>query len=153
MKGSSKRETEKPEAVLNLKTVQKMLPLVQHILEDIVARRSRLEKLAPEQDNLDRFRRDLSWPERQRRYALQDESAGHLREIENALEELTGLGVVLLSPTEGRVGFPTRVNDRAAFFSWKPGEEGLQSWHFAEETTCRPIPQSWLKEISYTGKS
>jgi len=153
MKGSSKRAAEKPDAVLNLKTVQKMLPLVEHILSEVLARRRRIDQLAPEQDNLDRFRLDLSWPERQRRYALQEETASHERELSTAMEELTNLGVVLLSPTEGRVGFPTRVNDRAAFFSWQPGDEGLRNWHFAEETTPRPIPQSWLKEISYTGKS
>lgn len=153
MKGSSKRESERSEGVLSLKTVQKMLPLVQRILDDLLVRRRRLEKLSPEQQNLDRYKNDLSWPERQRRYSLQEEAAGHQREIDSDLEELSSLGVVLLDPADGRVGFPTRVNDRAAFFSWRPGEDGLHSWHFAEETACRPIPQSWLKEISYTGKS
>jgi hypothetical protein len=150
---SSKRSSEKPDTILSLKTVQKMLPLVERIMGDILVRRQNLAKLVPEQDRLDRFKVDLSWPERQRRYELQLESASHQRELDTAMEELTGLGVVLLDPSEGRVGFPTRVNDRAAFFSWRVGDEGLRSWHFAEETNCRPIPQSWLKEISYSGKS
>src|SRR5947209_14941861 len=37
------------------------------------------------------------------------------------------------------------VNDRRAFFSWQPGEDGIRSWHFVEESASRPIPPAWLK--------
>jgi hypothetical protein len=131
--------------VLNLPTAQRMLPLVQRIVTDILDRQASLDRLQPEQDRLDRNKRALSWPQRQRRYQVREEIAGAESELENAFLELGELGVELLDPVAGRVGFPTVVNERAAFFSWKPGEEGISGWHFAQETKCRPIPPAWTK--------
>jgi hypothetical protein len=59
--------------------------------------------------------------------------------------------VTLLDDDQGRVGFPTMVNNRRAYFSWRLGEDGLHSWHFAEESACRPIPAAWLKELTLSG--
>jgi hypothetical protein len=148
--------SEKPErgdVILSLSTAQRMLPLVQHIVEDIRSSQEALARLAPEQEQLFRVRRSLAWPERQRRYQIQEEIAGAERRLSEAHEEMQGLGLTLLDAEIGRVGFPTLVNDRRAFFSWQPGEEGLQSWHFAEESMCRPIPAAWMREISLARKS
>jgi hypothetical protein len=60
---------------------------------------------------------------------------------------------MLLDNEQGRVGFPTMVNDRRAYFSWHTGEDGLHSWQFADEDVTRPIPLAWLKEISFSGKA
>lgn len=126
-------------------TVQRMLPLVERIVQDILAGQKHIEGLALEQGRLERNRRQLLWPQRQRRYQLNDELTVAERELQAAMLELQVLGVALLDPEVGRIGFPTVVDQRRAFFSWKPGEKGLHSWHFAEETACRPIPPSWLK--------
>ncbi len=134
--------------LFNLPTVQKMLPLVHRIVEDFLQREHHLSDLRPEQHKLERQKRQLPWNERKRRYAIQDEISLEEREIEANQEELQDLGVVLLDAELGRVGFPTMVNNRPAFFSWHVGEKGVQSWHFAEETVCRPIPSSWLNELS-----
>ncbi|MCC6417022.1 MAG: DUF2203 family protein [Gemmataceae bacterium] len=146
---------ERREPAMSLATARRMLPLVQRIIEDILADRKALVRLQPEQERLDRHRRDLSWPERQRRYQVRDEIAALERRLQEAGSELQSLSLSLLEPVAGRVGFPTIVNDRRAYFSWRPGEETIRSWHFAEETACRPIPPSWLKvsDISLTGKS
>jgi hypothetical protein len=125
-----------------------MLPLVQRIVEDFLIAQKSLARLQPEEEILDGKKRSLDWPGRQRRYRLKEELAYTENLLLAAREELEVLGVVLLDPDVGRVGFPTMVNNRQAFFSWRPGEEGLHSWHFAEETQCRPIPPAWLKEIS-----
>jgi hypothetical protein len=141
------------EVVLSLKTVQKMLPLVARIVDDLLDGQRALVRLHPEAEILDRRKRTLDWPSRQRRYRLKEEIA----HIENGLlaarDELEMLGVVLLDPESGRVGFPTIVNNRKAFFSWQQGENGLHSWHFEEETQCRPIPPAWLKEITVTAST
>lgn len=143
---------ERGEVVLSLKTVQRMLPLVQRIVEDFLDNQKTLCRLQPEEEMLDRRKRTLDWPGRQRRYRLKDEIAKVDCTIAAALAELEELGVVLLDGEIGRVGFPTMVNNRKAFFSWQPGEDGLHSWHFAEESVCRPIPSAWLKEISMIAK-
>jgi hypothetical protein len=141
--------------ILSLNAAQRMLPLVQRVVEDILADRKALEGLAPEQARLDRHKRDLVWQERQRRYQLQEEAATVENHMDNAVEELHTLGLKVLEPDVGRIGFPTLVNDRRAFFSWQPGEETLHSWQFAEETVSRPIPPQWweVEESSVSGRN
>ena len=143
---------ESPEVAFTLKTVHKMLPLVQRIVDDILQRERALQSLEPEQARLDRQKRGLAWPQRQRRYQLQDDFAKAERDLNEVRDELAGLGVVLFDDESGRVGFPTMVNNRRAYFSWHLGEEGLHSWHFAEENAARPIPAAWLKELSFAAK-
>lgn len=136
------------EIFLSLSMAQRMLPLVQRIVEDALHNQQVLERLHPEQEKLDRQRRQLAWPERQKRYQLREEVNQAERSLQDSLDEMQALGVALLDPDIGRVGFPTLVNDRRAYFSWRPGEDGLHSWHFAGESVCRPIPSSWLREVA-----
>jgi hypothetical protein len=145
---------ERRDIVLNLITANKMLPLVQRVADDIVACQKIIDRLQPEQDRLDRHKRELVWQERQRRYQVHEEINVAEARLQAAVDELRDLGLSLLDTDTGRIGFPTLVNDRRAFFSWLPGEEMLRSWHFAEETGCRPIPASWWKvtETSLSGK-
>jgi hypothetical protein len=143
---------ERGEVVLSLKTVQKMLPLVQQIAVDIVNSRHAIARLQPEEARLDRQRRNLDWPMRHRRYEVKEEIAKADKEFEVAQAELHNLGVALLDELVGRVGFPTMVNNRRAFFSWRPGDEGLKTWRFVDEDTERPIPASWLKELTLANK-
>jgi len=146
---------ERRDTVMSLVTARRMLPLVERVVRDILDQQIILDRLNPEQDRLDRHRRDLVWLERQRRYQIREEVAVAEKHMRGALDELQGLGLALLDADTGRIGFPTIVNDRRAFFSWQPGEENIRSWHFVEEGTCRPIPASWLKagEISLMGKN
>ena len=158
MSGSKENATsgapdKRGEVILNLSTVQRMLPLVEKIVQDILASQKSVEVLTPEQDRLSRQKRTLDWPQRQRRYQIDDELQAHDRQFQDAVLELQGLGVELLDGEIGRVGFPTLVNNRRSYFSWKPGDDGLKFWHFAEEDNRRPIPASWLQEIHQSGKN
>jgi hypothetical protein len=141
----------RPDAVLNLKTVHKMLPLVRGIVADLLDRHHHIAALQPQEARLHRQRRSLDWAQRKQRYLLQSDIATHDSGMQDALEELNQLGVVLLDAEEGRVGFPTLVNNRPAFFTWRPGEDGPHTWQFAEENVARPIPAAWLQEISLSG--
>ncbi len=143
---------ERSEVILNLKTVQKMLPLVQQIAQDIVVNHRAIERLQPEEERLDRQRRDLDWPKRQRRYEVKEELAKAEKELEIAAAELRDLGLGVLSELDGRIGFPTMVNNRRAFFSWHPGDDSIQTWRFADEDVDRPIPPTWLKELGFASK-
>ncbi len=133
-------ESSHSDKVLNLRTVQKMLPLVKRIADDVVQCQRELNRLEPQEQRLQREKRTLTWVQRQGRYRLQDEMAHHDRILQDAVDELRDLGVVLLDSVDGRVGFPTLVNNRAAYFTWKPGDDGLHSWQFVEENVTRPIP-------------
>jgi hypothetical protein len=122
-----------------------MLPLVGRIARDIVSHHARLARLQPEQDRLDRRRHTLSWPERSRRYQLQEEIHVIDTELRAARSELDTLGIALLDPACGLVGFPTVVNDRRAFFSWQPDEQGLNFWNYAGDRVRRPVPEHWTR--------
>lgn len=122
-----------------------MLPLVGHIVNDVLERRRRLARLVPEKASLDRKRRNLAWPERSRRYQLQEDIAAAEQQLQSVLAEMENLGAVLLDSDTGLVGFPTIVNNRPAFFSWRPGENGLLYWQHEEDGLRRSIPAAWIK--------
>jgi len=151
--GASEKSS-RHEVVVNLATANRMLSLLRPVIDDLLSGQKHLAELQPEQDRLDRQRRSLSWPERARRYQLREEVTAIEQDLLDTLAELEVLGVELIDPDEGRVGIPTLVNDRAAFFSWRPGEETVRFWHFAGEVSRRPIPPSWHKQadIQLMGK-
>jgi hypothetical protein len=133
------------ETILTWAAANRMLPLVRLIVEDLTASLNRLARIQPEIDGLDRHRRTLTWPERSRRYALQEEIAVHERKASDARAELNGLGLTLIDADLCEIGFPTMVNNRKAYFSWRPGEQAIGYWHFVDESDRRPIPATWTK--------
>jgi hypothetical protein len=124
---------------------QAMLPLVGRIAADVRRLHERLAQLRPELSRLERARLALAWPQRARRYQLQEEVAAAEAELHSTVAELEQLGAAVLDGAAGLVGFPTVVNDRRAFFSWQPGEEGLRYWNYAGDRLRRPVPAAWTK--------
>jgi hypothetical protein len=137
--GKPRRRT----TVLDLSTARRMLPLVRGIVADIQDKLQVIDRLTPVQENLDRHRRDLVWAERCNRYRVHDDLNAAERGIRDALAELNRLGVTLLDPVDGEVGFPTRVHDRSAFYTWRPGEDTVAHWSFEGEGFRRAIPAEW----------
>lgn len=128
---------------LDLNTAKRMLPLVRSIISDIVTIHRHLGELTPEQERLERNRRELDWNDRQRRYTLMDEIRSTEKSLSRAVNELNTLGLKLVDLKDGQVDFPTRINGRPAAFSWKFGESSLNFWHYAGEQNRRPIPADW----------
>jgi hypothetical protein len=122
-----------------------MLPLVGRIVADLVRGHEQLAQLRAEQERLDSRRQTLAWPERSRRYQVQEERTAVEKELHEVYAELEILGVAVLHGPSGLVGFPTIVNDRRAFFSWRPGEEDLAYWNFAGDPVRHLVPESWTK--------
>jgi hypothetical protein len=142
--GEKVRRKKRP---VDLTTARRMLPLVQRIVVDIVHDAQELNKFTFEQEGLDRNKTDLSWPERQRRYTVQSEVDRLKSRLEEEKRELDSLGAVLFNPpTVGLIGFPTTINDRPAYFSWRLGEEGLKYWHFEGEEKSRELIPANLEE-------
>jgi hypothetical protein len=129
---------------LDLPTVRQMLPLVKSIVADIVDRRSHLNRLHPEQETLERHRRDLAWQERARRYQVQEEIVATEGAYKQAVHELRELGLAIVDVNRGRVAFPTRINGRPAVFTWEPGEDSVSFWSYEDEELRRPIPSEWV---------
>lgn len=129
--------------VLTWAAAQSMLPLVRQIVADILRHGERLASLRPEKGRLDRARLSLAWPERRRRYQLTEEIGHAEAALSAARAEMDGLGLALIDADLGQVGFPTIVNNRRAYFSWRPGDDDLGYWHFNEGTQRRRVPESW----------
>jgi hypothetical protein len=127
-----------------------MLPLVSRIAADLVQHENRLAALSPEKARLDARRRQLDWAGRSRRYHLDQEIAAIEGELRQCRSELQSLGVSVLDPRTGLVGFPTIVNDRRAFFSWQPGEAALACWNYAGDSDRQPVPESWTRPVRET---
>ena len=130
-----------------------MLPLVGPIAQDIARLKARLDRLHSELTHLEKIRLHLDWPMRARRYQVEEEIAAVQVELAQVQAELTNLGLVVLDPEIGLVGFPTLVNERRAYFSWHPGEEQLCYWSYADESARRPVPEDWtLSEPTRIGR-
>jgi hypothetical protein len=129
--------------VLDLNTARAMLPLVQHIVTEIVDLHQQLDRLMPEQELLDQSRRVLDWRGRQRRYSVQEEINQTEQRMQKAVHELDTLGLNLTDRASGEVDFPTKINGRTASFAWTLGENGLNHWRYGGENLRRPIPDDW----------
>lgn len=145
---AGKPRRNKKEITLDLYTARQMLPLVKHIVSDIVGVQESLVRLTPELARLDRHRRDLAWQERQRRYQVGDEIQAAEKVMNHAVGELSELGVNLVDPEMGVVEFPTKINGRPAVFTWRFGEDQMSFWHYQGEEQNRPIPNDWEKNSS-----
>lgn len=142
------KQTGRTEPLFELPTVIKMLPLVRQIAADLTASRVELVKFRSEGDRLDRQRHDLTWPERQRRYAVHDSINEAERRVRSLVNELENLGVVVIDVSTAQLGFPTIVNNKLAFFSWLPGEESVGHWHYDDDfSRRRPVPEAWYKPL------
>src|SRR5262245_28247530 len=106
-----------PPRLLTWQASKAMLPLVGRAAQDIVTHTGDLLALKSELAELDARQRQLSWPERRRRYELAEKVTSTEIELKKAIAELDSLGVALLDGTTGLVGFPTMVNQRRAFFN------------------------------------
>lgn len=134
------------ENLMTWEAAHAMLPLVSRVSADVLTCQARLDRLATEKESLDATRLKLAWPRRERRYEVDREIATRLAELDGLRNELQGLGVTLLDAGSGLIGFPTIVNDRRAFFSWKPGEVGLAWWNYLGEKERFAVPSSWTKD-------
>jgi hypothetical protein len=134
------RRKDKP---VDLNTARRMLPLVSRIAADIVQDSKALDRFRFELNGLDREKTHLSWPERERRYAVQGEVDRLQKTLEEQKKELDLIGAVLVNPIAGQVDFPTLVNGRPAYFSWQIGDKSVEYWHFDDEEARRPIPPNW----------
>jgi hypothetical protein len=139
------------ERILTWDACVAMLPLVSRIAQDVVDLAGRLDRLRAELGDLDKRRKDLNWPQRARRYQVEDEIVAVEGARRAVCAELDALGVALLDSGRGMVGFPTLVNDQRAFFCWVPGEETVSYWNYATDRIRRRVPADWTRPVKESG--
>lgn len=123
-----------------------MLPLVRRIVDDLMASDRQLLLIEEKRDLLFQKRASLDWKGRSDLYHSQDEIKRLSSHLRGLLVELEQVGITLLDAERGMIGFPTLVNNRRAFFTWRPGEAGIEWWCYSCEPDRRHVPQSWKKE-------
>ncbi|MEY4392929.1 MAG: hypothetical protein RL595_178 [Planctomycetota bacterium] len=132
--------------IMTLENAETMLPLASRVAEDLKVISSRVRLLRSEKNFYDKKKKKLNWKERRRAYEVTDELYFSELTLENIMVELKAIGVEPLIPELGLVGFPTLVNNRKAYFSWKPGEPCICYWNFSEELNRRPVPPTWYQD-------
>ena len=132
--------------IMTLETAESMLPLASRVAEDLKVVSSRVRLLRAQKNFYEKKKNTLNWKERRKFYEVTDELFVTEMTLENTLTEIKNIGVEPLVPELGLIGFPTLVNNRKAFFSWKPGEPCVSFWNFSEELNRRPVPPTWYLE-------
>lgn len=101
------------------------LPLVRHIVADLVTHARRWEE-AVRQVELASHDNVLDNAEAER---WQRETQRLAAEIEGYVSELTELGVEVRALDTGLVDFPGTLDERDVYFCWMLGESAVTHWH------------------------
>jgi hypothetical protein len=124
--------------LISIDEANRMLPLLRHIVRDIVTsweqiiyKRTELECLEkgvepasacpspdPRESTLENLKQDLNY--------LIDRINSYIREVED-------LGCFVEEFKRGIINFPCLLNGRKVFLCWKPDEERVSHWHELDE--------------------
>src|SRR5206468_3062673 len=85
-----------PDRVLTWQASRAMLPLVSRVAHDLACLHERLRGWYAELAQLEKNRRTLDWPQRRRRYQLEEDVAAAEAEARTLAAEVEALGVALL---------------------------------------------------------
>ena len=139
--------------LVTIDEANKMLPLVQNVVEDIVRiwdsiiqKRTELECLEKNptheegidlQGTAQSLKQDLN--------ACIDRINGYIREIED-------LGCFVQEFKRGVINFPTLYVGRKVFLCWRPGDEEVRYWHeldeaFTERTPIRDFRDFFFQRV------
>lgn len=139
-----------------LQDAEALAPLVRAILRDITSAHSATVHHRHRCELLHDCRHSKRYEVRRQYYESQAKLRAAERQFEELKEELEDLGVVLLDPVRGIVGFPFRLatksaqtKSRRAYFLLKLADDansGLRVWKRAGERHEHPIPKLWQEK-------
>lgn len=120
------------------------LPLVRHIVGDIMAQYVRWQELVREFEGAAaNSRADMPDP---RAEQLQRQAQSLAADIESFVAELAALGVQFKGYDLGLVDFPSEIDGRPVLLCWRFGEPSIAFYHDAESGYAgrRPLPSAAL---------
>lgn len=120
------------------------LPLVRHIVGDIMAQYVRWQELVREFEGAAaNSRADMPDP---RAEQLQRQAQSLATDIESFVAELAALGVQFKGYDLGLVDFPSEIDGRPVLLCWRFGEPSIAFYHDAESGYAgrRPLPSAAL---------
>jgi hypothetical protein len=111
--------------VFTVDEANRMLPLVERIVRDIVAAHGVLQERAGEYSTLDSEAPGTD----ERRRELRREIDSLTEQVNGYITELHRLGCLFKGFDEGLVDFYTLHGDQPVFLCWKLGEASIEWWH------------------------
>lgn len=111
--------------VFTLDEANRMLPLVERIVRDIVAAHHALQERAAEYSTLDSAGPGTD----ERRQELRRQIDTFTEHINGYIAELHRLGCLFKGFDEGLVDFYALRGDQPVFLCWKLGEDAIEWWH------------------------
>lgn len=116
------------------------IPLIRRIARDIVNRNDLLR--ASREELRQRSQGNAVLTPRQR-FQLEDAVRELRAQLRSLIDELHRVGVTLLDPSLGEVGFPTIVNGSLAYLVYRTTDDAVQSWRYRDQRRLRPLPVHW----------
>lgn len=132
------------EPLFDLATAVRSLPLVDRILQDVMAASARMAHLRLEHQRLLASPAG-DWPTRTQLFEAADRLEAARVALGAAVEEVASLGVDVLDPVRGTGGFPTIVNGSLAHFVYGAGSGTIRHWSYRQRPMLRPVPDSWFE--------
>jgi hypothetical protein len=119
--------------LFTLEEAQSVLPLVKSIVRGILEDYALLQQKSAElREQKREATTAIGRSVRTAGKALSLEVEELTARVNDALAELTGLGVEFKGYEEGLVDFPARRNDEVIYLCWKSDEERIAYWHSLE---------------------
>lgn len=146
-RGSSRvRRLRRPvQPIFDLTLANRAVPLVKRVAVDIVELKTRLSH------RQGRLRASISQTSRssRERFVLEDEVRRIRGDLRTVIDELHAMGVVLLNPSVGEVGFPTIVNGSLAYLVYRSECDAVIGWRYRDQAKLRPLPAHWQSAGSW----
>ena len=119
----------------HLLEAERLLPEVEALLREIIARRQEFESSEGElRVQLERVATAGGMiPPRERIAQLRERRELAVRLLRGALEKLEETGCLLKDADMGLIDFPTLYRGRKVYLCWKLGETGIGFWHPVED--------------------
>jgi hypothetical protein len=121
--------------ILSLGETNRMLPLLQRIVGDImehwnliIAKRAELESLEKARE------RDSNAATQAQVHEVKQDLNAMIDKINQYIKEVESLGCFVEEFKRGIVNFPSLYHGRKVFLCWHPGEEKVGYWHELDET-------------------
>lgn len=146
MKSTSKGEsgarrwTRPASPVFDFALACQAIPLIRRIASDIVAAR---RGLIQRRDELTKLVSQQSPTGSRARFALEDQVRQLRAHLRILIDELHSVGVSLLDPVRGEVGFPTIVNGSLAYLVYRLSDDAICFWRYRDQRRLRPLPTHW----------
>ena len=108
----------------------KMLPLVRHIVADIMQLSRSIDAQREQLSVIDKLPETIDQPDyREELSDIRGSLAADEHRLGVCLSELAALGLEAHQPFDGSIDFPAMLNRRRVHLCWRPEDERVEHWH------------------------